>query len=96
MTALNHDVIRPPAFPVHALADPIFLYEVNVLLTCELTSLVRIQDLWFHCFEGLFQGVDHRLCIKSIRVSSSYQPTTQWLYQSIRAVRYRNPLRMGT
>ena len=25
--ALNHDVICPPAFPVHALADPIFLYE---------------------------------------------------------------------
>ena len=64
--ALNHDVICPPAFPVHALADPIFLYEVNVLLTCELTSLVRIQDLRFRYFEGLFQGVDHHPCIKSI------------------------------
>ena len=64
--SLNHDVICPPAFPVHALTDPIFLYEVNVLLTCELTSLIRIQDLRFRYFEGLFQGVDHHPCIKSI------------------------------
>ena len=63
---LNHDVICPPAFPVHALADPIFLYEVNILLTCKLTSLIRIQDLRFRCFEGLFQGVDHHPCIKGI------------------------------
>lgn len=64
--SLNHDVICPPAFPVHALTDPIFLYEVNVLLTCELTSLIRIQGLRFRCFEGLIQGVDHHPCIKSI------------------------------
>ena len=30
--ALDHDVICPPAFPVHALTDAVFLYEVNVLL----------------------------------------------------------------
>lgn len=64
--SLNHDVICPPAFPVHALTDPIFLYEVNVLLTCELTSLIRIQGLRFRYFEGLIQGVDHHPCIKSI------------------------------
>ena len=64
--ALNHDVICPPAFPVHALTDAVFLYEVNVLLTCELTSLIRIQDLRFCYFESLFQGVDHHPCIESI------------------------------
>ena len=42
--SLNHDVTCPPAFSVHALTDPVFLYEVNILLTCELTSLIRIQD----------------------------------------------------
>ena len=40
--SLNHDVICPTAFPVHALTDPVFVHEVNVLLTCELTSLIRI------------------------------------------------------
>src|SRR5699024_7575942 len=64
--SFNHDVICPPAFPVHALTDPVFLHEVNVLLTCELASLIRIQDLRFCYFEGLFQGVDHHPCIKSI------------------------------
>src|SRR5699024_81401 len=64
--SLNHDVICTPAFSVHTLTDSIFLYEVNVLLTCELTSLIRIQDPRFRCFEGLFQGVDHHPCIKSI------------------------------
>lgn len=58
--SLNHNVICPPAFPVHILADSIFLYEVNVLLTYELTSLIRIQGLRFRYFEGLFQGVDHQ------------------------------------
>ena len=53
-------------FPVHALTDAVFLYEVNVLLTCELTSLIRIQDLRFCYFESLFQGVDHHPCIESI------------------------------
>lgn len=64
--SLTYDVTCPPAFLVHALTDPIFLYEVNVLLTCELTSLIKIQDLRFRYFEGLFQGVDYHPCIKSI------------------------------
>lgn len=40
--ALNHDIVRPAAFSIHALVDAVFFYEINVLLTCELTSLVRI------------------------------------------------------
>ena len=91
--SLNHDVICPPAFSVHTLTDSIFLYEVNVLLTCELTSLIRIQDPRFRYFEGLFQAL---ITILVSRVSSTSQPTIQRLYQSITAVRYRNPRRMGT
>ena len=45
--ALNHDIVRPAAFSIHALADAVFFYEINVLLTGKLTSLVRIQYLWF-------------------------------------------------
>ena len=91
--SLNHDVICPPAFPVHALTDPIFLYKVNVLLTCELASLIRIQDLRFRYFKAFFRAV---ITILVSRVSSTSQPTIQRLYQSITAVRYRNPRRMGT
>lgn len=45
--ALNHDIVRPAAFSIHALADAVFFYEINVLLTGKLASLVRIQYLWF-------------------------------------------------
>ena len=64
--ALNHDIICPPAFPVHALTYPVSLHKVNVMLTGELASLIRIQDLRFGHFEGFFQGVDNHSCIKSI------------------------------
>ena len=38
--ALNHDVVCPATFSIHALADAVFLYKVNVLLTCKLTTLI--------------------------------------------------------
>ena len=38
--ALNHDVVCPAAFSIHTLADTVFLYKVNVLLTCKLTTLI--------------------------------------------------------
>ena len=38
--ALNHDIVRSAAFSIHALADAVFFYEINVLLTCELTTLI--------------------------------------------------------
>ena len=37
---LNHDVVCPATFSIHALTDAVFLYKVNVLLTCKLTALV--------------------------------------------------------
>ena len=39
---LNHDVVSPAAFSVHALADIIFFYKVNVWLACKLATLIRV------------------------------------------------------
>src|SRR5574344_326245 len=38
----NHDIISPTAFTIHALANSILFYKVNILLTCELAALIRI------------------------------------------------------
>ena len=64
--ALNHDVVCPATFSIHTLADAVFLYKVNVLLTCKLTALVRVQDLRFCHFESFFQGVDNHSGIKCV------------------------------
>ena len=40
---LNHDVVCPATFSIHALADAVFLYKVNVLLTCKRTALVAVM-----------------------------------------------------
>ena len=45
--SLNHDVVSPTAFSIHTLTDTVFFYKFNVLLTCELTTLIRVQNLWF-------------------------------------------------
>lgn len=37
---LNPDVVCPAAFSIHALTDTVFIYKVNVLMTCKLTALV--------------------------------------------------------
>ena len=63
---LNHDVVCPAAFPIHALADTVCLYEVNVLLTCKLTSLIRIQYLWFGYLKCFFQCIDDHSGIECI------------------------------
>ena len=51
---LNHDVICPAAFAIHALPDAVYLYKINVLLTCKLATLIRIQYLRFCYLECLF------------------------------------------
>ena len=63
---LNHDVVCPATFSIHALADAVFLYKVNVLLTCKLTALIRVQYLRFCHFESFFQGVDNHSGIKRV------------------------------
>ena len=40
--SFDHDIICPSAFPVHALTNAIFFDEVNVLLACELATMIGI------------------------------------------------------
>ena len=65
-SALNYDIVRPAAFCIHALADAVFFYEINVLLTGKRTSLVRIQYLWFCHIKYFFQSIDDHSGIKRI------------------------------
>ena len=81
---LDHDIVSPTTFSIHALTDAVFLNKINVLLTCKLTALIRIQNLRFCCFKCLFKSVNN---YSGIRVSSTSQPTIQRLYQSITAVK---------
>ena len=64
--ALNHDIICPSAFTIHALPDSVFLYKVNILLTCKLTALIRIQYLRFCHFKSLFQSIDDHSSVKCV------------------------------
>ena len=38
--AFNHDAVSPATFSVHALADIIFFYKLNILLACKLATLI--------------------------------------------------------
>ena len=64
--ALNHDVVSSATLSIHALTDAVFSYEVNILLTCKLTSLIRVQNLWFCHNKCLFKSVDNHSGIKCI------------------------------
>lgn len=83
---LNHDVICPAAFAIHALPDAVYLYKINVLLTCKLATMIRIQYLRFCYLEYFFKAL---MTILVSSVSSTSQPTMQRLCQSITAVKYR-------
>ena len=37
---LDHDIVSPATFSIHALTDTVFFNKVNVLLTCKLTALI--------------------------------------------------------
>ena len=89
--SFNHDLVSPPAFTIHALMDLVFFEEIHVLIACKLTALIRIQDN-IATINAFFNAV---MTILVSRVSSTSQPTIQRLYQSITAVRYKNPRLMG-
>ena len=38
------------SFSIHALADTVFFYKVNILPTCKPTVLIPIQNLWLNIF----------------------------------------------
>ena len=89
--SFDHDIVSPPAFTIHALTDLVLFEEIHVLIACKLTALIRIQDN-IATINAFFNAV---MTILVSRVSSTSQPTIQRLYQSITAVRYRNPRLMG-
>ena len=89
--SFNHDIVSPPAFTIHALTDLVLFEEIHVLIACKLTALIRIQDN-IATINAFFNAV---MTILVSRVSSTSQPTIQRLYQSITAVRYKNPRLMG-
>ena len=63
---LNHDVVCPAAFAIHALPNSIFLHKIIVLLTCKLTALIRIQYPRFCHLECLFKSVNNHSGVKRI------------------------------
>ena len=70
--ALNHNVVCPAAFAIHALPDSVVLYKINVLLACKLASLIRIQYLRFGYHECLFQSIYDHSGAKSIVYFPAY------------------------
>ena len=55
---LDPDVASPAALAIHALAYMILLEEFFVLLAGELSTLIRVQDLWLGHAERLLAGLD--------------------------------------
>ena len=90
--SFDYDIVGPAAFAIHALTDLVLFEKVHVLIACELTALIRIQDNRFCYHKRLFNAV---MTILVSRVSSTSQPTIQRLYQSITAVKYKNPCLMA-
>lgn len=65
---LNHDVVRPTGFPVHALANVGFFQQILVRFACELTALIRVQNR--RCAVGFHSTLycsDDRLCVQRVR-----------------------------
>lgn len=55
--ALNLDIVSPTALTIHALAYMVLLEERFVFLVCELTALIRVQNLWPGHAERLLSGL---------------------------------------
>ena len=73
---LNHDVICPASFAIHALPDAVYLYKINVLLTCKLATLIRIQYLRFCYLKCLFLSINDHSGIKRIIYFPANNATT--------------------
>lgn len=58
--SLNHNVVGPATFAIHALTDVVLFEKIYVFAACKLTSLIRVQDNGFRHLKCLFQCVyDH-------------------------------------
>lgn len=56
--ALDLDIVNPTALAIHALAYMVLIEELFVFLACELTALIRVQNLWSDHAERLLAGLD--------------------------------------
>ena len=44
--ALDLDIVTPTALTIHALVHMVLLKELIIFRACELTALIRVQNLW--------------------------------------------------
>ena len=63
---LDHDVVGPAAFAIHALADSVLTKEVPVFAAGELASLIGVEDIRFCHPERFPAGADARSGIQRI------------------------------
>lgn len=80
--SLDHDIIRPTAFSIHALTDSVLFDEIDISLAGKLTPLIRIQDPWFCDFECFFQCGDHHSRIQRIIHFPAYNTAAVPIYDS--------------
>ena len=65
--SLNHDVVCPSGFHVHALPDVQRFQQLLILVAGELASLVRIEDRWGpELLYGTAYSIRNRLDTQSI------------------------------
>ena len=86
--SFDHDIVSPAAFTIHALTDLVFFEKIHVFIACKLTALIQFRITGFATINAFFNAV---MTILVSRVSSTSHPTIQRLYQSITAVKYKNP-----
>jgi len=67
--SFHKDIVKEPATAVHADPDFGFLQKPGKSLACELTSLVRLEDLRLRDPEGILQRLDTKLLLQRDRKS---------------------------
>lgn len=88
----NHDIVSPTALAIHTLADPVFPYEIDILVACELAALIRIKNQWICYFKSLFNALMTILVLREYHPLPSQQHSgcTNYYYY------YENQIDRGT
>ena len=64
--SLDHDIVGPAAFAIHALTDVVFLKKIFVFMAGKLATLIRVKNYRLCYFKGFFAGVNAGSCIKRV------------------------------
>jgi len=67
--SFNEDIVKEPAAAVHTDPNLGFLQKSSKSITCELASLIRIEDLQLRDPEGILQRLDTKLLFERDRKS---------------------------